>query len=206
VIAVIALIVAVAGGTFAVAAKKGSSQKKVITKISTKVSGKVARRVVRQLAGGLSVRHALSADSAVSAAAANSAGTTANVNGVSIKRFFAQDPGNTPLHPIATAGALTVQAQCDGAGHPELRVSLSETTNVMYLIGDESTVGSTELPAGTTTSITNKPPSGNLGRADFVTYGSHTHYRIEWFVRAVGGLPPLGNGDLCFYSGFIESG
>jgi hypothetical protein len=176
VIAVVALIAALGGTAIA----GGFTTKKKVNKI------------INNRAPGLSVGSAKKADSA------------ANVNGVVISRFFAQDAPNTPAHTIATVGGLTITGACTAGGLPELRAGLNETSNTMANTYGQGTFGTATLPAGATTLITGTVTFGGLGTADFVGYSSHKDYKIEWFVRDSGGSP-LGDGSKCFYSGYVTS-
>jgi hypothetical protein len=196
VLAIVALIAALGGTAIA----GGALNKKKVKKISKNV----ANSQITARAPGLSVASANSAGSAGSANSAGTAGTAGNVNGVLLTRFFAQDAPGVGFHTIATVGGLRIQGSCLGSPtEPALRATLNETSNNLLDVYGNPPVGVATLPAGTFSAITNgQTPFAGLGTADFVGYGSHKDYKIEWFVRrAEGG--PLGDGDKCFYSGYV---
>jgi hypothetical protein len=112
-ISAVALIVAVGGGTFAIASSSGGQVKKI--------AKKVADRQIKKRAPRLSVRHATTADEAANAAHAASAGDAAALAGLGPTSFeraghlvqiSARMANTDPDRTILQAGPFTVTAHC----------------------------------------------------------------------------------------------
>ena len=185
VVAMVALIAALGGTAIAGGA------------LNKKKAKKIANSQITKRAPGLSV---------ASAKSATSAGTAGNVNGVVVTHFFAQDSPGVGFHTIATVGGLTIQASCLGSPTaPALQATLNETSNNFGDVYGNPGFGNGTTGAGVFATLTNgQVPFGGLGTSDFVGYSSHKDYKIQWFVRRAEGSP-LGNGDQCFYSGYVTS-
>jgi hypothetical protein len=97
IISVIALIVAVGGGTFAIAASDKKKDKKI------------ANKVVTKRAPGLSVLHAKTADNATNADNATSAG------GMRVVKIYAEQAPGTGTQTIASGNGFTITASCGAA-------------------------------------------------------------------------------------------
>jgi hypothetical protein len=199
VISVLALIVAVGGGSFAIAALNQSKVKKI--------AKKQANKQIEKKAPKLSVKKAKKADSATNAdhaTNADNATSASDVNGVGINHFFATDPLSTGQHEIATIGNLTLQASCL-AGGPNLLGAVNDTSNrLTYVNGDPGSVGDGSLAANTFVSLSRgQQTNGAQGETNFVIHSSHQNIHVEWFIRDV---PSLGSGSGCFYTGTVTTG
>jgi hypothetical protein len=131
VISAIALIVAVGGGTFAIAASSDKKQ-------DTKIARKVANKQITKRAPKLSVKHATSADSATdatnadhassadtatNAANASSASNADTVGGVTVKGFSYQTPSIGSKATLFSLDGLTLTAVCS-SGRVDARTSV----------------------------------------------------------------------------------
>jgi hypothetical protein len=141
VIASIALILAVGGGSFALAISDKKSDKKI--------AKRVANKQIHRLAHTLQVKHARVARRAKFAGEATDAGT---VNGVAVKPFFAKVQPNQPGAVLADTGIATLRGTCDGGSHGILLTKDS---------------GAPPLVMGSTASEGNSNTVQNHGAADF---------------------------------------
>jgi hypothetical protein len=186
VIAVVALILAVGGGSFAVAASLSKSDVK-----------KIADKEIKKKAPNLSVKKAKKATTATSA---DSAG---DVNGTVIHHFFVTDPTNTSLHDIVTFGPLTLSGGC-GASDVRLSGKVNQTSDVLtYIDAGSSNFGDAQLGAGTAFSLSNGAlASGGMGESDF-QLNNKTYVHVDWRINDA---PALGNASQCAYSGTVTVG
>jgi hypothetical protein len=123
----------------------------------------------------------------------------ASVNGVSTERFFHQAPTNTTEEEIGTYGPVTLYATCDGAGEPELSASWNATVNHMTFNGSTSAqFGNATVDADEVIGI-GSGPFGSVGLAEAVSFDSHFHTSVEFFLRDTAALGE----DQCFFSGFV---
>jgi hypothetical protein len=137
IIASIALILAVGGGTAAIALT--DHEKKVVKKIAKRVANKqITRR-----AHTLQVKHAR---------IARRAKTADTINGVNVKVFAAKAQPNQPGVVLVDTGIATLRGTCDGGQHAVL---LSKDA------------GAPPLVMGSNTGIGNSDKVDNRGAADF---------------------------------------
>jgi hypothetical protein len=202
VISVLALIVAVGGGSFAIASLNSNKVKKI--------AKQQANKQIKKKAPKLSVKHAKTADSATKATSATNAtnatnATTAtNVNGTRIDHFFATDPTSTGQHTIATLGNLTLQASCLAGGPNLLGAVNAQSNRLTYVNGDPGSAGDASLAPNTFISLSRgQQTNGGQGETNFVLHASHQNIHVEWFIRDA---PGLGSGTGCFYTGTVTTG
>ena len=101
VISAIALVIAVGGGGYALASLNSGKVKRI--------ARKQADKEIRKKASGLSVAHAVTANSATNA-------TT--VGGETVKEFFMKGPANTATTVILHLDGLSISAGCNGTTQP----------------------------------------------------------------------------------------
>jgi hypothetical protein len=133
VISAIALIIAIGGGTYAIAALNSAKVKKI--------ARKQADKEIKKKASGLSVAHAVSADSATNAThatTADSATDAGTVGGETVKKFFMKGPANTPETEILHLDGLSISAGCDGTAKPIVDASSDTTTSQLKVHGTGS--------------------------------------------------------------------
>lgn len=107
VVAILALVVAVGGGTVAIATSTGAREKKIVTK------------VVRKLAPKLSVAHATRADSAAHADSATAAGNADQLGGVPASAYEPRPQWaliNSAGVILAQSGGITIDTTFAGNG------------------------------------------------------------------------------------------
>jgi hypothetical protein len=114
IISVLALIVAVGGGAFAIAASDGKKIRRI------------ANRVVTKRAPKLSVLHATSAGTASVAVSAGIADSARTINGVHLGKVDTRIPPGTGQTTVFSANGLTLSATCSAAG----ALNLTGTTSV----------------------------------------------------------------------------
>ena len=188
VIAVVALILAVGGGSFAVAASLSKNDVK-----------KIADKEIKKKAPNLSVRKAKKATTATSADSADSAGA---VNGTVIHHFFITDPTNTSIHDIATFGPLTLSGGC-GASDVRLSGKVNQTSDELTYVDGGTTSGNAQLGSGTAASLSQGAlASGGMGESYF-QLNNKTAVHVEWRINDA---PALGNANQCAYSGVVTVG
>jgi hypothetical protein len=215
VISAIALVVAIGGGTYAIAALNGAKVKKI--------SRRQADREIKRKAHGLSVAHATTganaihattADSATSAASATNATT---VGGMTVQKFSSKPPPNTPLTHVATAGTLHLRVGCDSSplGNPLFTIAPASGAAPQGVRGsfDDGSTKSNTIAAGTLAppdelTVLNGTQTSASGDINAATAGGQVT-TIHWAARsALLGTPGGGNPDpgKCFFYGTAVSG
>lgn len=198
VIASIALVLAVGGGSFALAISDRKSDKKI--------AKRVANRQIHRLAHTLQVKHARIARRAKFAGEATNAGT---VNGIAVRQFSAKvQPGQAAAILLDT-GIVTLRGECNGSGQ-----------HGVLLTKD---VGAPALVMGSTAAAGNSNQSSNHGAADFsgtqtidagnsagasighaeVTSTTGKVITINFFARNAANFSPAEN--VCVFSGTVAA-
>jgi hypothetical protein len=142
VIASIALILAIGGGSFALAISDRKSDRRIARHVATKQ--------IHRLAHTLQVKHARVARRAKFAGEATNAST---VNGVSVTQFAAKVQPGQPAAILADTGLATLRGTCTGAGQ-----------HGVLLTKD---IGSPPEVMGSSTAAGNSSTVANHGAADF---------------------------------------
>ena len=191
VIAVVALILAVGGGAFAVAASLSKSDVK-----------KIADKEIKKKAPNLSVKKAKKAKTATTATSATTASEAVAINGAVIDHFNITDPTNTSIHDIGTFGPLTLSGGC-GATDVRLSGKVNQTSDELTYVDGGSTSGNAQLGSGTATSLSQGGlTSGGMGESYF-QLNNKTAVHVEWRINDA---PALGNANQCEYSGVVTIG
>jgi hypothetical protein len=141
-IASIALILAIGGGSFALAISDRKSDRRIARHVAT--------RQIHRLAHTLQVKHARVARRAKFAEEATNAGT---VNGVSVTQFSAKVQPGQPAAILADTGLATLRGTCGAGGQ-----------HGVLLTKD---VGSPPLVMGSSAAAGNSSTVANHGAADF---------------------------------------
>ncbi len=154
VISAIALIVAVGGGTFAIAAITNPKVKRI--------SKRQANKQIRKKAPGLSVLHAQSADTATNADHATTADKATTTDAVTSFAYGAAG-GSTNKTVLDDFHGLTLTASCTAGVNNGLTVKATSATAGAYIAYESSSQGGT---GGTATGTVHND-SVSLGTAPF---------------------------------------
>ena len=215
VISAIALVVAIGGGTYAIAALNGAKVKKI--------SRRQADREIKRKAHGLSVAHATTAANAIHATTADSATSAVSatnattVGGMTVQKFSSKPPPNTSLTHVATAGTLDLTVGCDSSplGNPLFTIAPASGAAPQGVRGsfDDGSTKSNTIAAGTLAppdelTVLNGTQTSASGDINAATAGGQVT-TIHWAARsALLGTPGGGNPDpgKCFFYGTAVSG
>jgi hypothetical protein len=214
VISAIALVVAIGGGTYAIAALNGAKVKKI--------SRRQADREIKRKAHGLSGAHATTAASAIhattadSATSAGSATNATTVGGMTVQKFSSKPPPNTPLTRVATTGTLDLKVGCDSSplGNPLFTIAPASGAAPQGVRGSFDSGGTTTTVAAGTLAppdeltVLNGTQTSASGDINAATAGGQVT-TIHWAARsALLGTPGGGNPDpgKCFFYGTAVSG
>jgi hypothetical protein len=225
VISAIALVVAIGGGSYAIASLTGAKVKKI--------ARKQADREIKRKAHGLSVAHAsaaenathaTSADTAKSADTATRADTAANatnatnattVGGMTVQKFSAKPLPNTALTTIATTGTLDLRVGCEVGGNPLFEIAPANGAAPQGVRGsfDDGSTKSNTIAAGslaapdklTVLGGTIASASGEINAATSAGLVTTIHFAARNAFQAFpgGGNPDPGK---CFFYGTGVSG
>jgi len=106
---------------------------------NTKTIKKIAAQQINQLAPGLSVAHAGSADNATSAGNAANAADAQKVGGAEVCSRNLNVPADAEVHPLCVAGPLSVSAACFKASSTtEVRIEVSSSQPDSWVFGTSS--------------------------------------------------------------------
>ena len=218
VISATALVIAIGGGTYAIASLNGAKVKKI--------SKRQADKEIKRKAHGLSVAHATTAanathaataDNATHATSADSATSAATVVGMTVQKFSSKPPENTPLTRIATAGTLDLRVGCGPGptGNPLFEIAPASGAAPQGVRGsfDDGSTKSNTIAAGTLSppdalTVLNGATVSASGDINAATAGGQVT-TIHWAARSAELLfPGGGNPDphKCFFYGTAISG
>lgn len=188
VISTIALIVAVGGGTAALALTDNQKDKKIAKKVSNK---QITKR-----APGLSVKHAKTAGTAT---------TADTVAGMSVQKIFFKGPASTAATPQFTSHGLTLNLGCNASG--DLIATVSSASSQVSLQGESSgdaTPNGTPYSAGNT--FTNQNIIGTNGFGSGRLTYSTLAGGVVTLVYGFDNPPTLGGQNVCTFRATAVSG
>jgi hypothetical protein len=196
VIASIALILAVGGGSFALAISDHKQDKRIAKRI--------ANRQIRRKAHTLQVKHARVARRAKFAGEATNAGS---VNGVVVKQFSVKVQPNQPGVVLADTGIAQLRGTCDGGQHGVLLTKDVGSPPLVFgstaAAGNSNTVhnhGAADF-SGTQTIDAGNGAGASIGHAEVTSTDGHVN-TFEFLGRDASNFSPGEN--VCVFSGTVS--
>jgi len=198
VIASIALILAVGGGSFALAISDKKSDKRIAKRVAT--------RQIHRLAHSLQVKHARVARRAKFAQDATNAST---VNGLAIKPFAAKLQPGQPATVLVDTGLVTLRGTCTGAGQHGVLMTKDTTAPTMAMGSTAAASNSNTTFAnhgaadftGTQTVDAGNTAGASIGHIEIVTTAGKVN-TINFLARNAANFSPSEN--VCVFSGTVS--
>jgi hypothetical protein len=190
VIASIALILAVGGGSFALALSDRQSDRRI--------AKRVAIKQIRRLEPSLQVKHAR---------IARRAKTADTLNGVTIRQFAAKVGPNQPGVVLVDTGLAQLRGTCDGGSHAVL---LTKDTGAPPLVmGSSAAIGNSANVdnrgaadfSGTLHVDAGAAAGASIGHAEVMSTNGNV-ITFEFLGRDAGNFSP--NENVCTFSGTVS--
>jgi len=198
VIASIALILTIGGGSFALATSDRTSDKRIAKHAAVKQ--------IHRLAHTLQVKHARVARRAKFAGESTNAGT---VNGVAVRQFAAKVQPGQAAAILADTGLATLRGECSGSGQHS--VLLTKDVGAPALVmGSSAAAGNSSSVAnhgtadfsGTETVSAGNPAGASIGHVEVMSTTGKV-ITIDFLGRDASNFSPGEN--VCVFSGTISS-